>query len=107
MSGPESDLSGLSSTSAGPSTLASTTAGDLLSAVSELRDGAFSVTALQVRRRLIAGQEFVEHIHDAMVHDHEHWHVTHDWSETAGTFEHLAVRHNHDHDQPVDTEQHG
>ena len=37
------------------------------------------------------------HAHEAMVHDHEHWHVTHNWSDTAGTFEHLASRHSHQH----------
>jgi hypothetical protein len=39
-----------------------------------------------------------QHTHDAVVHDHDHWHVTHNWSETARTFEHLASRHSHEHD---------
>jgi hypothetical protein len=41
--------------------------------------------------------EFEQHTHDATVHDHEHWHVTHNWSATAGTFEHLAAQHSHEH----------
>jgi hypothetical protein len=41
--------------------------------------------------------EFDQHTHDATVHDHEHWHVTHNWSATAGTFEHLAAKHRHEH----------
>jgi hypothetical protein len=46
------------------------------------------------------------HTHDAMVHEHEHWHVTHNWSETAGTFEHLAARHSHPHDHAELTHSH-
>jgi hypothetical protein len=43
-------------------------------------------------------QSFEQHTHEPMVHTHEHWHVTHNWSETAGTFEHLASKHSHEHD---------
>jgi hypothetical protein len=42
--------------------------------------------------------DFEQHSHEATVHDHEHWHVTHNWSETAGTFQHLASKHSHEHD---------
>lgn len=45
----------------------------------------------------MATQEFDQHTHAGTVHDHEHWHVTHNWSDTAGTFEHLASRHSHEH----------
>ena len=36
---------------------------------------------------------FEKHKHDAVVHNHEHWHVTHNWSDSAHTFEHLASQH--------------
>ena len=54
----------------------------------------------------MADQEFDQHTHEAMVHQHEHWHVTHNWSETAGTFEHLAARHSHEHDHASLTRAH-
>ena len=46
----------------------------------------------------MAEHGFEHHQHDAMVHDHEHWHVTHNWSDTAMTFAHLASKHAHEHD---------
>lgn len=54
----------------------------------------------------MAGTEFEQHTHESLVHDHEHWHVTHNWSETAGTFEHLASRHSHPHDHAELTHSH-
>ena len=54
----------------------------------------------------MAEQDFDQHTHQAMVHQHEHWHVTHNWSETAGTFEHLAARHSHEHDHASVTHAH-
>lgn len=54
----------------------------------------------------MADQQFDQHTHEAMVHQHEHWHVTHNWSETAGTFEHLAARHSHEHDHASLTHAH-
>lgn len=54
----------------------------------------------------MAEQEFDQHTHEAMVHQHEHWHVMHNWSETAGTFEHLAARHSHEHDHASVTHAH-
>ena len=41
---------------------------------------------------------FEQHTHEAVVHTHRHWHVTHNWSDTAQTFEHLASQHEHEHD---------
>jgi hypothetical protein len=46
----------------------------------------------------MADHHFEHHRHDAVVHSHEHWHVTHNFSEMAGTFEHLASQHAHAHD---------
>ena len=46
----------------------------------------------------MADHHFEQHRHDAVVHSHEHWHVTHNFSEMAGTFEHLASLHAHEHD---------
>jgi hypothetical protein len=54
----------------------------------------------------MAGTDFEQHTHDALVHEHEHWHVTHNWSETAGTFEHLASKHSHPHDHAELTHSH-
>jgi hypothetical protein len=54
----------------------------------------------------MAGTEFEQHTHESVVHDHEHWHVTHNWSETAGTFEHLASKHSHPHDHAELTHSH-
>jgi hypothetical protein len=46
------------------------------------------------------------HEHDALVHDHQHWHVTHNWDEAKQTFEHLAARHAHVHDHASMTHAH-
>jgi hypothetical protein len=54
----------------------------------------------------MAGTEFEQHTHESTVHEHEHWHVTHNWSETAGTFEHLASKHSHPHDHAELTHSH-
>ena len=43
-------------------------------------------------------ENFERHAHDEIVHDHEHFHVTHNWSDTAGTFEYLSSKHSHPHD---------
>lgn len=40
--------------------------------------------------------DFDEHRHEALVHDHEHWHVTHNYKD--GGFEHLSWKHGHGHD---------
>lgn len=44
------------------------------------------------------GDNFEQHEHEPTVHSHEHRHVTHNWSETAGTYEHLSSQHEHEHD---------
>lgn len=46
------------------------------------------------------------HDHKALIHDHEHWHVTHTWNEARQEFEHLAARHNHEHDHASVTHSH-
>ena len=50
--------------------------------------------------------EFEDHEHDAVVHDHAHFHVTHNFHEVAGTFEHLSSRHDHEHDHAALTHAH-
>ena len=50
--------------------------------------------------------EFEEHTHDAMVHDHEHWHVTHNYRQMTGGFEHLSWKHSHEHDHAQVTHAH-
>jgi hypothetical protein len=39
-----------------------------------------------------------EHDHDAIVHTHVHYHVTHNFRELTGGFEHLSSAHDHEHD---------
>jgi len=39
-----------------------------------------------------------EHSHEALTHDHEHHHVTHNFNAARGGFEHLSARHAHQHD---------
>ena len=46
------------------------------------------------------------HDHEALVHEHEHWHVTHNWNEEHQGFEHLAARHSHEHDHASVTHTH-
>jgi hypothetical protein len=41
---------------------------------------------------------FQEHEHDALAHTHRHYHVTHNFREMTGGFEHLSSIHEHDHD---------
>jgi hypothetical protein len=38
------------------------------------------------------------HQHDAIVHTHRHFHVTHNYREMTGGFEHLSSEHEHEHD---------
>jgi hypothetical protein len=54
----------------------------------------------------MAASDGESHEHDALVHDHEHWHVTHNWDESAQDFEHLAARHAHTHDHASVTHSH-
>jgi hypothetical protein len=51
-------------------------------------------------------EQFEKHDHEPLVHEHEHWHVTHNWSDTAGTFEHLAAQHSHIHDHAAVSHEH-
>ena len=55
-----------------------------------------------------AGQppEWEEHAHDALVHGHTHFHVTHNFDRIAHTFEHLSSRHTHQHDHAALTHTH-
>ena len=46
----------------------------------------------------MSDDQFDTHQHDAIVHEHEHWHVTHNWNESTRSFDHLAARHVHEHD---------
>ncbi|WP_346279604.1 universal stress protein [Pseudonocardia sp.] len=61
------------------------------------KSAAASASSSRPEEETVATQEFDQHTHAGTVHDHEHWHVTHNWSDTAGTFEHLASRHSHEH----------
>ncbi len=38
------------------------------------------------------------HDHEALVHAHRHYHVTHNFREMTGGFEHLSSAHEHEHD---------
>jgi hypothetical protein len=54
--------------------------------------------------------EFVEHDHEAIVHEHEHYHVTHNrregLDEMVGEWEHLTARHSHAHNHAALTHAH-
>ncbi|MCA1692260.1 MAG: hypothetical protein ABR540_11795 [Acidimicrobiales bacterium] len=47
------------------------------------------------------GQQWEEHEHEAAVHAHGHYHVTHNYREMSGAFEHLSSFHEHEHDHAV------
>jgi len=53
-----------------------------------------------------AGEQWDEHKHDATVHDHGHYHVTHNFREMTGGFEHLSSWHEHEHDHAALTHRH-
>lgn len=38
------------------------------------------------------------HEHDALVHAHPHFHVTHNFNRLTGGFDHLFAEHEHEHD---------
>lgn len=42
--------------------------------------------------------EWQEHDHEQLVHSHPHFHVTHNFNEMSGGFEHLSSAHDHEHD---------
>jgi len=41
---------------------------------------------------------FQQHDHEALAHKHAHYHVTHNFNERNGSFDHLSSYHEHDHD---------
>ncbi|MEA2685510.1 MAG: hypothetical protein QOE93_705 [Actinomycetota bacterium] len=47
-----------------------------------------------------------EHDHDAVVHSHVHYHVTHNFREMTGGFEHLSSEHEHEHDHAAINHKH-
>lgn len=47
-----------------------------------------------------------EHTHQAVTHAHEHYHVTHNFFEHTGVFEHLGFRHQHEHAHATDRHSH-
>lgn len=63
----------------------------------------------EVRKRTHTA-EFVEHGHDAVMHTHEHPHVTHNRregaDEFAGEWEHLTALHVHEHNHAAMTHSH-
>src|SRR5437764_10235509 len=50
--------------------------------------------------------EWEEHDHEPVVHSHGHYHVTHNFREMTGGFEHLSSYHEHEHDHAVLTHRH-
>ena len=53
-----------------------------------------------------AEEQFEEHEHPAVVHNHGHYHVTHNFRDMTGGFEHLSSYHEHDHDHAAVTHSH-
>jgi hypothetical protein len=45
-----------------------------------------------------AGDRWDEHAHEPVVHTHGHYHVTHNYRDMTGGFEHLSSYHEHEHD---------
>jgi hypothetical protein len=47
---------------------------------------------------------FEQHSHDSMMHEHDHYHITHNKREGAdaaiGEWEHLTAQHTHPHNHP-------
>ena len=50
--------------------------------------------------------DWVDHEHEAMVHSHRHYHVTHNFRDMTGGFEHLSSEHEHEHDHGALTHAH-
>ena len=63
----------------------------------------------EVRKRTHLA-EYVEHSHEAIVHDHEHPHMTHNRregpDELVGEWEHLTALHTHEHNHATITHSH-
>lgn len=53
-----------------------------------------------------SGPQPGEHVHEAITHSHPHFHVTHNYFERAGAFEHLGYQHEHSHDHAEVTHSH-
>ena len=55
--------------------------------------------------------DFVEHVHDAVTHEHDHYHITHHkregMYEVLGEWEHLTSSHGHLHNHPAIAHAHG
>ena len=46
------------------------------------------------------------HDHEAVVHAHRHYHVTHNFRDMTGGFEHLSSEHEHEHDHAAISHSH-
>ncbi len=46
------------------------------------------------------------HDHEALVHAHRHYHVTHNYRDMTGGFEHLSSEHEHEHDHAAISHSH-
>jgi hypothetical protein len=46
------------------------------------------------------------HDHEAVVHAHRHYHVTHNFREMTGGFEHLSSAHEHEHNHAATSHSH-
>ena len=46
----------------------------------------------------VTEEQFEAHEHPAVLHNHGHYHVTHNFREMTGGFEHHSSYHDHDHD---------
>jgi hypothetical protein len=50
--------------------------------------------------------QWSEHTHEDVTHEHEHYHVTHNYFERAGAFEHLGYQHLHRHEHGSEQHSH-
>ncbi len=55
---------------------------------------------------MVDAEQWEEHSHEAVVHRHGHYHVTHNFREMTGGFEHLSSYHEHEHDHAAVTHRH-
>jgi hypothetical protein len=51
-------------------------------------------------------ESWEEHHHEALVHDHRHYHVTHNYNDLTTGFDHLSSTHSHEHDHGELTHRH-
>ena len=47
-----------------------------------------------------------EHQHDGVGHEHPHYHLTHNFIERVGGFEHLGYQHTHEHAHAAESHSH-